>query len=145
MEQGITQAADDERQAAPMLEELKALPKHPGRIKTPIANTEYAVENNVNACKQAKSRPLIALVRQTHNPSADDRFAEPAPLHTDNPRRSKRLPPRFSVAQTTSAGITIVLRAQFRLSSAFKNVRSKKIVQFPQAHRLQPTASPMRC
>ena len=81
MEQGITQAANDEQQAAPMLEELKALPKYPGRVKTPTANTEYAIENSVNTCQQAKSRLLIALVRQTHNPSPHERLAEPAPLH----------------------------------------------------------------
>jgi len=92
MEQGITQAANDEQQAAPMLEELKALPKYPGRVKTPTANTEYAIENSVNTCQQAKSRLLIALVRQTHNPSPHERLAEPAPLHGQSAALEAMLP-----------------------------------------------------
>ena len=107
-EQGITQAANDKQQAAPILEQLKALPKHRGRLKTPIAATEYASPNNVNACEQAKSRPLIARVRQTHNWSLDEPFAEPVLLH-EQPAALGTMPPRFAVAQTTSGGITNVL------------------------------------
>jgi transposase len=78
--QAITQAANDKQQVAPMLEQLKALPKHLGRVKTLVADTGYASQNNVNACTQAKIRPLIALGRQMHYPSLDERLAEPAAL-----------------------------------------------------------------
>jgi transposase len=78
--QAVTQAANDKQQVVPMLEQLTALPKHLGRVKTLIADTGYASENNVNACEQAKIRPLIALGRQRHAPSLDERFAQPVPL-----------------------------------------------------------------
>jgi len=107
-EQGITQAANDKQQAAPVLEQLKALPKHRGRLKTPIAATEYASQNNVNACEQAKSRPLIALVPQTHNWSLDEPLAQPVPLH-EQPAALEAMPPRFAVAQTTSGDRSNVL------------------------------------
>jgi len=91
-----------------MLEQRTALATYRGRVKTPVTDSENAIENNVLAGKQAKSRPLIALVRQTHNPSPHERLAEPAPLH-GQPAALEAMPPRFAVAETTSGGITIVL------------------------------------
>jgi len=101
VEQAITQAANDKEQAVPMLEQRQASPRHRGRVKRPIADTGYA-------CEQAKSRPLIALGRQTHNPSLDERFAEPAPLH-GQPAALEAMPRRFAVAEATSGRITNVL------------------------------------
>jgi transposase len=77
----VTQAANDKQQVAPMLAQLQALPKDLGRVKTLLADAGYASEDNVNACAQAKIRPLIALGRQKHHPSLLERFAEPVPLH----------------------------------------------------------------
>lgn len=76
----VTQAVNDKQQVVPMLEQLQALPKELGRVKTLIADTGYASGNNVEACAQAKIEPLIALGRQGHYPSLDERFGEPAPL-----------------------------------------------------------------
>jgi transposase len=78
--QALTQAANDKRQVVPMIEQLQALPKELGRVKTLIADTGYASEKNVEACAQAKIRPLIALGRQGHYPSLKERLGEPAPL-----------------------------------------------------------------
>jgi hypothetical protein len=63
-----------------MIQQLQALPKELGRVKTLIADTGYASEKNVEACAQAKIRPLIALGRQGHYPSLKERFGQPAPL-----------------------------------------------------------------
>jgi transposase len=76
----LTQASNDKQQVAPMLEPLQALPPELGRIKTLLADAGYASEDNVNACAQAKIRPLIALGRETHHPSWRERFSEPPPL-----------------------------------------------------------------
>ena len=76
----VTHAANDKQQVVPMLEQLQALPKNLGRVKTLLADAGYASEGNVNACAQAKIRPLIALGRETHHRSSLERFAEPAPL-----------------------------------------------------------------
>jgi hypothetical protein len=78
--QAVTQAANDKQQVVPMLEQLQALPPTLGRVKTLIADNGYASEDNVNACAQAKIRPLIALGRETHHPSLLERFNEPPPL-----------------------------------------------------------------
>ncbi len=78
--QALTQAANDKQQVVPMIEQLQSLPKELGRVKTLIADTGYASEKNVEACAQAKIRPLIALGRQGHYPSLKERFGEPAPL-----------------------------------------------------------------
>lgn len=78
--QAVTQAANDKQQVVPMIEQLQALPKELGRVKTLIADTGYASEKNIEACAQAKIRPLIALGRQGHYPSLKERFGEPAPL-----------------------------------------------------------------
>ena len=78
--QGVTQAANDKQQVVPMLKQLQALPPELGRVKTLLADTGYASEDNVNACAQAKIRPVIALGRETHHPSLRERFAEPPPL-----------------------------------------------------------------
>ncbi len=78
--QAVTQATNDKQQVVPMLEQLQTLPRELGRVKTLIADTGYASEDNVNACAQAKIRPLIALGRETHPPSLLERFNEPPPL-----------------------------------------------------------------
>jgi hypothetical protein len=81
------------------IEQLKALAKLRGRVKTPIADTGYASQNNVNAREQAKIPSLISLGRQTHKPSLGERFAEPTPLH--GPRAAlEAMSPRFAIAET---------------------------------------------
>lgn len=78
--QAVTQATNDKQQVEPMLKQLQALPPELGRVKTLLADSGYASEDNVNACAQAKIRPLIALSRQLHHPSLRERFNEPPPL-----------------------------------------------------------------
>jgi transposase len=76
----LTQASNDKQQVVPMLEQLQALPKVLGRVNTLLADAGYASEDNVNACAQAKIRPLIALGRETHHSSVRERFRQPPPL-----------------------------------------------------------------
>jgi hypothetical protein len=78
--QAVSQATNDKQQVVPMLRQLQALPKQLGRVKTLIADTGYASENNVEACQEAKIRPMIALGRETHHRSLTERFSEPPPL-----------------------------------------------------------------
>jgi transposase len=78
--QAVMQTATDKQHVLPMLEQLNGLPRQLGRVKTLLADAGYASEDNVNACAQAKIRPLIALGRQRHHPSLRERFVEPSPL-----------------------------------------------------------------
>ena len=50
------------------------------QVLFPPSVQEWLPEDNVNACVQAKIRPLIALGRETHHPSLLERFTAPAPL-----------------------------------------------------------------
>ena len=75
---GLTQAANDKQQLAPMLGRLRGLPKHLGRVRRLLADNGYFSEDNVERCAAAKIEPLIALGRETHHASWRRRFA-PAP------------------------------------------------------------------
>jgi transposase len=75
---GLTQAANDKQQLAPMLDPLKALPKGLGRVRRLLADNGYFSEANVERCAQAKIEPLIAMGREAHHADWRRRFA-PAP------------------------------------------------------------------
>jgi len=81
--QTVSQASNDKQQVVPMLKQLQSLPDELGRVKTLIADTGYVSEANVNACEGAKVRPLIALGREMHNQTLEQRFSEPPPLRDD--------------------------------------------------------------
>lgn len=72
----LTQAANDKQQLAPMIDQLKALPKELGRVRQVLADSGYLSEANVEHCVAAKIEPLIAMKRERHNASWKARFAE---------------------------------------------------------------------
>lgn len=74
----VVQAANDKQQVAPMLAQLKALPKQLGRVRHLLADTGYASAVNVERCEAARIEPLIALGREPHHAGWRKRFA-PAP------------------------------------------------------------------
>ena len=71
----VTQAANDKQQLAPMLEQLKALPKEVGRTRRILADSGYLSQANVERCEAAQIEPLIALGRQSHQRTWRQRFA----------------------------------------------------------------------
>jgi transposase len=85
----LTQAANDKRQLAPMVDQLKSLPKELGRVRRVLADSGYLSEANVEHCAQARIEPLIAIKRERHNASWKDRFAEDpnAPPESASPMR----------------------------------------------------------
>ena len=80
----VVQAANDKQQLQPMLGKLCAMPEELGKAETLLADTGYFSEANVQACVAAGIDPLIAMGRQPHHPSLDERFA-PAAAPPDNP------------------------------------------------------------
>jgi hypothetical protein len=80
----VVQAANDKQQLQPMLGKLCAMPEELGKAETLLADTGYFSEANVQACVAAGIDPLIAMGRQPHHPSLDERFAA-APPPPDNP------------------------------------------------------------
>ena len=71
----VTQAANDKRQIAPIIAQLKAVPKELGRTRRVLAHTGYLSQANVEGCEAAKIEPLIAMGREPHHRSWRQRFA----------------------------------------------------------------------
>jgi len=83
----VVQAPNDKRQLEPMLEKIANLPKALSKV-TELADNGYCSEGNVNACAVAEIDPMIAMGREAHHPSLDERFAQ-AP-HRRRTRRRLR-------------------------------------------------------
>ena len=71
----VTQAATDKEQLAPMIEQLKALPKDLGRTRRILADSGYLSQADVERCEAAQIEPLIALGRESHRRTWRQRFA----------------------------------------------------------------------
>jgi hypothetical protein len=75
----VVQATNDKQQIVPMLGALDTLPAELGEVETLLADTGYFSAANVAACGAAEIDPLIAIGRQPHYPSLEERFAVPPP------------------------------------------------------------------
>ena len=75
----VVQAANDRQQIKPMLDRLGRLPEALGKPGTLLADSGYFSQANVTACADAKIAPLIALGRERHHLSWQDRFAAAPP------------------------------------------------------------------
>jgi transposase len=80
----VVQAANDKQQLEPMLNKVVALPDTLGKAETLLADNGYFSAANVTACAEAGVVPLIAMGREAHHPSLDQRFAK-APPAPENP------------------------------------------------------------
>ena len=80
----VVQAANDKQQLEPMLNKLVALPNTLDKAQTLLADNGYFSAANVNACADTGVVPLIAMGREAHHPSLDERFAK-APPASENP------------------------------------------------------------
>ena len=79
----VTQAPNDKQQLAPMLGRIAALPDELGKADALLADSGYYSEGNVNACATAGIAPVIAMGREAHHPSLEERFADPPPPPKD--------------------------------------------------------------
>jgi len=77
----VVQAANDKQQLQPMLNKIAVLPNALGEVETLLADNGYFSAANVTACAAAGIEPLVAMGRQPHHPSLNQRFAAvpPAP------------------------------------------------------------------
>jgi transposase len=81
----VVQAPNDKQQLEPMLGKLAVLPDELGNVETLLADNGYFSESNVNACAVAGIAPVIAMGREAHHPSLDERFAGPPPSPPKDP------------------------------------------------------------
>jgi len=79
----VTQAPNDKQQLEPMLDKIADLPEALGEVGELLADNGYFSEGNVNACAAAGIDPVIAMGRQAHHPSLEERFAEAPPPPPD--------------------------------------------------------------
>jgi transposase len=79
----VVQAPNDKQQLAPMLDKIADLPEALGKVSELLADNGYFSEDNVNACAAAGIDPVIAMGREAHHPSLDQRFAEAPPPPKD--------------------------------------------------------------
>jgi transposase len=76
----VTQAPNDKQQLEPMLHKIAELPEALGKVGELLADNGYFSEGNVNACAAAGIDPVIAMGREAHHASLEQRFAQaPAP------------------------------------------------------------------
>ena len=74
----VVQAPNDKQQLEPMLGKLAALPGELGNADALLADNGYFSESNVNACAVAGiAVAVIAMGREAHHPTLDERFAGP--------------------------------------------------------------------
>jgi transposase len=79
----VVQAPNDQQQLEPMLGKMAALPDEWGKVGALLADNGYFSEANVNACAAAGIEPVIAMGRQAHHPTLDERFAAAPPTPQD--------------------------------------------------------------
>jgi transposase len=80
----VVQAPNDKQQLEPMVNRITTLPEELGKVETLLADNGYFSEKNVDACAAAEIEPVIAMGRETHHPSLNERFAA-APPAPENP------------------------------------------------------------
>ena len=75
----VVQAVNDKQQLQPMLNKVAVLPDALGKAGTLLADNGYFSAANVTACAAAAVTPLIAMGREPHHPSLNERFADAPP------------------------------------------------------------------
>ena len=81
----VVQAPNDKQQLEPMLGKLADLPDELGNVETLLADNGYFSESNINACASAGIDPVIAMGREAHHPSLDERIAVSPPSPPKDP------------------------------------------------------------
>ena len=78
--QQVSQAPNDKQQLAPMLASLSAAEGVPEAL---LADTGYFSEANVLLCEAVGTEPLLAMQRESHHLTWQERFGAPPPLPED--------------------------------------------------------------
>jgi len=137
----VVQAPNDKQQLAPMLDKIADLPDEFGKVGELLADHGYFSEANVNACAAAGIDPVIAMGREAHHPSLDERLAgsppppqNPSPLQAMNHRlqtsegkkryalRKQTPEPVFGIIKSVMGFRQFLLRGLDRVRSEWKLV-----------------------
>ena len=81
----VTQAPNDKQQLEPMLDKIADLPDALGKVEKLLADNGYFSEANENASAAAGIDPIIAMGREAHHPTLDERFPSEQPKPPPEP------------------------------------------------------------
>ncbi len=82
----VTQATNDKREIAPVLDKLEALPATLGQPCALLADTGYFSAANAQACQASGIEPMLSMKRESHHMALLERFAPDAVApQTDDP------------------------------------------------------------
>ncbi len=76
----VTQATNDKREIAPVLDKVQSLPQALGQVTALLADTGYFSAANVQACESRLIEPMLAMKRESHHIPVLERFAADAPV-----------------------------------------------------------------
>jgi transposase len=76
----VTQKANDKREVQPALKALESLAASLGKAEALLADNGYYSEDNVKACHREKITPYMAVGRERHYLSLEQRWTNPPPL-----------------------------------------------------------------
>ena len=74
----VTQATNDKRQIAPVLDKVEALPQALGQVQLLLADTGYFSAANTRACEARGIEPMLSMKRESHHMALLERFAPDA-------------------------------------------------------------------
>lgn len=95
----VTQAANDKKQLAPIVEQIKALPGELGHVQDLLADSGYLSEANVDHCVAGGIEPLIALGRERHHKSWRQRFKRAPQAPPDSATPMQRMTHRLKTPE----------------------------------------------
>ena len=82
----VSQAPNDKREIAPVLDKIQALPELLGQVEALLGDTGYFSAANVHACEAQGIEPMLSMKRESHHIPVLQRFAADAPApETDDP------------------------------------------------------------
>ena len=82
----VTQAPNDKREIAPVLDKVQALPDVLGQVSALLADRGYFSAANTQACEASGIEPLLSMKRESHPMALLERFAPDTPApESDDP------------------------------------------------------------
>jgi transposase len=83
VEDHVSQNANDKKELKPGLENVDKLPEQFGKLDGVLVDAGYYSKSNVDGCEARGITPYIPEGRQSHHPTLDQRFSEPAEIPED--------------------------------------------------------------
>ena len=111
-----------------MLDKIEALPERLGAVETLLADAGCFSAANVEAPREARLEPLIAIGREPHHPPLDERFAKERPA-PENPTPVEAMAHRlktpegrklYALRKQTPEPVFGIIKSALRNSASFR-------------------------